>query len=128
MSSSRLNHKQQTLQCARMSGQRAAEQDQIQEKKDCIKQCLAICTHASKQVDQFQTNIFEDVSTAQDAHQVVISTLGDLVSARHITAGVRSTQWLGQMSDATLQQLSRDRGRASIEKVLEPQNRMTGGY
>ena len=30
--------------------------------------------------------------------------------AKRITAGVGATQWLGQMSDAVIQQLSRDRG------------------
>jgi hypothetical protein len=50
---------------------------------------------------------------------MVVARLGDLISARLVTAGVRSTQWLGQMSDASLQQLSRDRGGVAMEKDME---------
>jgi chromosome segregation ATPase len=121
-----INNRLQSLspRAARMSGEQAAEQERIQEEKDCIKQCLAICAQASEQADQVRTNVFEDVSTAQDAHQLVVATLGDLISARRVTAGVRSTQWLGQMSDDTVQQLSRDRGRVTMEKATEPQSGM----
>ena len=54
--------------------------------------------------------MFEDVSAAQGAHQVIVSTVGDLVSAKRVTANVGATSLLGQMSDATLQQLTRGRG------------------
>ena len=107
-----------------MSGEHAAEQERLQEEKDSVKQCLAICSQASEQVGQVRTNVFEDVSTAQDAHQVAVATLGDLISARRVTAGVGSTQWLGQMSDASLQQLSRDRGHVAMDKYMQPQNGM----
>jgi len=52
---------------------------------------------------------FEDIEMADDGHQVIVATLGDLISAKRVTAGARSTQWLGQMSDASLQSLSKDR-------------------
>ena len=97
-------------------GDGGIKQAQIQEEKDSLKQCLAICAQASEQVDSVRTNIFEDVSTAHEAHQLVVATLGDLVSAKHVTATDTSTQWLGQMSDASLQQLSRDRNRIAVEK------------
>ena len=56
-----------------------------------------------------KTNVFEDVSIDDDSHQVIVATLGDLISAKNVKTGSRSAQWLGQMSDATLQQLSRIR-------------------
>jgi hypothetical protein len=74
----------------------------------------------SKQVDKVQTNVFEDVSAAQGALQVIVATSGDLVSAKRVTAEVRAKQCLGQMSDIALQQLSRGRevtGRAPAEKL-----------
>ena len=107
-----------------MLGEHAAEQERIQDEKDSIKQRLAICAQASEQEDEDRTNVLEDVSTAQDAHQVVVATLGDLISASRVTAGVRSTQWLRQISDATLQQLSRDRGRVAMGNAMEPQSGM----
>jgi hypothetical protein len=109
---------------ARMSGEHAAEQERIQEEKESIKQCLAVCAQASEQVDKDRINVVEDVSSAQDAHQVVVATLGDLISAKRINAEARSAQWLGQMSDASLQQLSRDRGRVAMEKAMETQSGM----
>ena len=39
-----------------------------------------------------RTNVFEDVSAAQDAHQVIAATFGDLISAKRVTAGVGATQ------------------------------------
>ena len=78
------------------------------EEREGIQQCLAICAEASEQANKACTNVLEDVSAAQDAQQVVVATLGDLISARRVTAVDKSTQWLGQMSDDTVQQLSRD--------------------
>ena len=73
-----------------------------------IKQCLFICEHATDEVTKERTNVFEDVHMLDDGHQVIVSTLGDLISAKHISTGARSKQWLGQMSDNSLQQLSKD--------------------
>jgi chromosome segregation ATPase len=105
------------------------ERKRVQEEMDSIKQCLAICEQASEQAEKFRTNVFEDVSAARDAHQLVVATLGDLISAKRVTAGRSATQWLGQMSDASLQQLSRDRGieariRPSTDKVPELQGEL----
>jgi len=64
----------------------------VQEEKDSIKQCLDICAQASEQMDKVHVNVFEDVSAAQDADQVIVATLGDLISAKRVTAGVGATQ------------------------------------
>jgi hypothetical protein len=40
------------------------------------------------------TNVFEDVSAAQDAHQVIVSPR-NLISATRVTAGIEGRQWLG---------------------------------
>jgi hypothetical protein len=47
---------------------------------------------------------------------VIVSTLGDLIIARHVTAGARSMQLMEQMSDDSVQQLSQHRGHATVEK------------
>jgi hypothetical protein len=91
-------------------------QERIQEEIDSIKQCLAICAEASVQAGQDRTNIFEDVSMTDDGRQAIVSTIGDLVSAKRITAGARSMQLMGQMSDESLQHFSRDRYHATEEK------------
>ena len=92
----------------------------MQEGKDNIEQCVIICAQALKKADQVRNNDFEDISAAEDAQQVV-TTLEDSISARRVTAGNRATQWLGQMSDATLQQLSRDLGHPAVRDVMKPQ-------
>ena len=74
-----------------------------------------------------RTNVFEDVSAAQDAHQVIAATFGDLISAKRVTAGVGATQWLA------LQQLSRDRGidlsgRLAMGKATEQQSEMVAKF
>lgn len=108
-------------QLPKASDEQAAEKEKIEEEMDSIKQCLAICAETSSQADKNRTNVFEDISMADDGYQVFVSTIGDLISARRITAGARSIQLLGQMSDDSLQQLSRDLGHTAIEKAAEPQ-------
>jgi len=56
----------------------------IREEKDCIEQCLGICAEAAGQADHARTNIVEDISSGHDSHQVVVATLGDLITARRV--------------------------------------------
>ncbi|KAI9795427.1 MAG: hypothetical protein M1833_007026 [Piccolia ochrophora] len=96
------------------SSERTTEQSSMREELNSVKRCLAICSKAAEQAAHSRTNVFEDVTMRDDGHQVIVSTLGDLVSAKRITVGARSTQWLGQMSDASLQHLSQERTRAKF--------------
>ncbi len=68
------------------------ESGRIEEERNSIQQCLAICAEAAGQVESVRTNVFEDVSAAQEAHQVAVATLGDLVCAKRVTIGARSAQ------------------------------------
>ncbi|KAH8589566.1 hypothetical protein B0O99DRAFT_692455 [Bisporella sp. PMI_857] len=68
-----------------------------------IKQCLSPATDWTHRA---QTNVFENVIAAQGSQQVIISTSGVLISATTVTAEMGATQFLGQMSDSTLLQLS----------------------
>ena len=101
------------------SKEAADEQDRMKEEMESIKQCLVICSQAVKQAER--TNDYEDISMADDGQQVVVSTIGDLISAKRITAGNRSFQWLGQMSDESLQQLSRDRNLSATDNAAQQQ-------
>jgi hypothetical protein len=87
----------------------------MKEEKDSIAQCLEICTDASDLTATVRTNVYEDVTSADNAHQLVVSTIGDLISAKHIMTGSNSVQWLGQMSDETIQKLSNDNKRTLLE-------------
>jgi len=105
------------VQSQKLSDEQAAEQERMQNELESTKQCLAICTQASEQANEDRTNIFEDVSMAEDGHQVIVSTIGDLILAKRITAGARSSQWMGQMSDDSLQQLAKTLGQSVIGNV-----------
>ena len=78
------------------------------EEVDSIRRCLSICAYATEQATKERVNVIEDVSLSDDGHQVIVTILGDLISARGVRAGARSKQWLVQMSDASLQQLSKN--------------------
>lgn len=110
------------------SNEQAAEQERIREEMDSIKQCLAICAQASTQANKERMNVFEDISLADDGHQVLVSTIGDLISARRITAGAKSRQWLGQMSDESLQMLSQNNVQVASEASMQPQTEGSGHF
>lgn len=118
-----LNNIQQSLSAppANSSSDRAVEQQRIQEQIDGIKQCLAICDQNSLKASQERINIFEDIVMAEDGKQVIVSTIGDLISAKRVTAGAGSMQVLGQMSDDSVQHLSREHVRTLTEKSTKPQ-------
>lgn len=65
--------------------------------------------------------ILEDIASADDSHQLIVSTIGDQISAKRIFTGTMSLQLLGQMSDDTLQKLSKDRSSRISEKDLQAQ-------
>lgn len=110
----------------RLSDDDRTELKQIQEEKDSLQQCLAICTEASAKTNDVRMNVFEDITSADDTQQLIVSTIGDLISAKHITTGSRSSQWMGQMSDETIQQVSRDRSLVE-ETLAEPQSGLSFG-
>lgn len=93
------------------------EQQRLQEEIESIKQSLKICEEASQEAQPDRTNVFEDISMADDGQQIMVSTFGDLICARKITAGSRSLQWFGQMSDETLQQMLQNRGQANSKRI-----------
>ena len=68
-----------------ISDEDAVERERMQKEKDSTKQCLAICAQVFEQVSQVRPNVFEDISAANDAHQVDISTSGGLIPAKRVT-------------------------------------------
>ncbi|CAG5174582.1 uncharacterized protein ALTATR162_LOCUS7817 [Alternaria atra] len=117
-----------SIQESSANNENIASRRRIQEEIDSAKGCLTVCAQAFEHADKVRTNVFEDVSAAQDAHQVVVSTLSDLISAKRVTAGVGATQWLGQMTDAALQELAKSRGvdlssGSSIARGVDEQDR-----
>jgi hypothetical protein len=52
---------------------------------------------------------FERVTAAEDAQQAILSTAEQPVVAKDVSVERRGGQYLGQMADASIQQLSSDR-------------------
>lgn len=64
---------------------------------------------ASDQASRQKVHVFGDVSADDNSHQVIVSTVGDLLNVKTVRVDHYSTQWLGSMTDASLQKLSTDR-------------------
>ncbi|KAL2815326.1 hypothetical protein BJX63DRAFT_164281 [Aspergillus granulosus] len=88
------------------SYQVTCELQRIKEERETISHCLNICSDASSLSESTRMNIFEDISSLDDAQQVMVSTIGELLNAKRITTGMRSLQLMGQMSDETIQYIS----------------------
>jgi hypothetical protein len=98
----------------------------MKEERDSIDQCLKICADASDLTVTARTNVYENVASADNAHQLVVSTIGELISAKHVTTGSNSIQWLGQISDETLQKLSGDHRHFVSERKADAESPSTG--
>ena len=96
------------------------EQKGLKVEMESLKQCLEVCAQASETTDHARVNEFQDVSAGDDSQQIIVSTIGDLISAQRVTAGARSAQWCGQMSDISIQQISRDRNQGTVGLTTEP--------
>jgi conjugal transfer/entry exclusion protein len=98
------------IQDANTKDENIAERKRMQAEIDSTRKCLVVCAQVSEHAETVRTNVFEDVSAARDAHMVIVSTVGELISAKRVTADIRATQILGQMSNTSLQQLASSRG------------------
>lgn len=76
---------------------------------DIAKQCLEVCNMAADQASRQKVHVFGDISAEDNSQQILVSTVGDLLNAKNVKVGNFSSQWLGSMTDASLQQLSMDR-------------------
>ena len=90
------------------------------EEKEVAQHGLLICQQMSEYLSKLRVNVFEEISAAQDARQAIVSTFGDVITAKRVTAGVGATQILGHMSDSSFQQLvGRRDGKDSAGTAIE---------
>lgn len=99
------------------------EEDRTRLLKELVtaRQCLQVCNLAAEQASLVRgVHVFDGVSAQDNSQQVIVSTVGsDLINATNVRAGNFSTQWLGCISDASLQRLSADRA-ASLSYSYSP--------
>lgn len=111
------------------------EQDRVRLLKeiDTAKQCLEVCNMAADQASRQRVHVFGDISAEDNSQQIIVSTVGDLLNAKNIKVGNFSSQLLGSMTDASLQQLSMDRttqytSTHSRERDPSPNDKYGPGY
>jgi hypothetical protein len=91
------------------------------EELESIRQCLNICMQASEEeAEKARVYILKGVTSAEDSRQVLVSIVGDLIAAHRVSAGARSLQCIEQMSDETLQQVTRTHDVPPIEVARPP--------
>ncbi|OTA03235.1 hypothetical protein A9Z42_0036780 [Trichoderma parareesei] len=76
---------------------------------EMAEQCLEACNLAVAQASRQRVHVLDNVVAEDNSHQVIVFPPGDILHVKNIRAGKSSTQWLGCISDGSLQQLSADR-------------------
>lgn len=115
------NRMSKSLPQAPNGGEQTPESE-MKDEIERLEQCLEICNDAVEDLDLNRMNHFENVSVAKDGHQINVTTLSDLISAKNIKAGFRSTKMLGQISDASLQELSTKWSPDTLKNSLQPES------
>jgi hypothetical protein len=74
-------------------------------RQDCV---LTSCSRANENVTKVHVNVFENVKGDEEVLQFFASTTGRTVHAKDVFVGSKGVQFGGQLSDTTIQQISRD--------------------
>lgn len=91
-----------------LSKSNITELTDLQEQRTRIAQCIKICTKAVDEAKARQVNIIEDISVDNDSSQLIVSTTGTLIWAKHVSSGSRSAQFVGKLEEETINLLVRE--------------------
>ena len=95
------------------------DRKRLLEERSSLLNSIKLYDEAAKEANRDRKNVYEDITMAEDGCQILVSTVGELITAHNIVAGPRSTQVLGQISDESLQQISRDHQAAYLQHPSE---------
>jgi hypothetical protein len=70
----------------------------------------------TKRRENERRNVFEDIVAEENVFQFVGSTNGHTTTAISVTAKAHTTQCLGDASETTIQQISKDRGETTAKE------------
>ena len=104
------------------SGGEQTPESEMKDDLERLEQCLEVCNDAVENPDLNRVNRFENLSMANDGHQIIVTTLGDLMSAKKVEAAPRSTKLLAQISDTSLQELSNNCSRDTSQNSVQPES------
>ncbi|KAI3326534.1 hypothetical protein HD806DRAFT_487509 [Xylariaceae sp. AK1471] len=95
------------------SEREVADLSRLREEWNTARQCIDICSKAGYHLKESIT-IIDNYSTGDDAVQFLVSTDGKTVHGKNAGFGARPTQVGGHLSDASVQQISRDFSRTGF--------------
>lgn len=96
---------------------------EISEEINSINDCLSIVQDATEQVTSQRINTYEDVEVEDDSNQILVNTFGDLIAAKHVKAGSRSTQLVGHVSDEAFMHASTAFTARHIPREMPPKKK-----
>ncbi|KAJ5512163.1 hypothetical protein N7463_001715 [Penicillium fimorum] len=82
----------------------------------------------TKMLENERRNVFEDVVAENNVFQFVGSANGHTTTARSVTAKAYATQCLGDASDTTIQQISKDRSETTAKKQHPHHQQQTNSF
>jgi len=82
----------------------------LQEEWGTARQCIDICSTAGNNI-----SVIDNYSTGDDTIQFLVSTKGKTIHGKNRGFGIRTKQVGGHLSDESLQQISRDFSRSSLQ-------------
>ncbi|KAF5541681.1 beta-lactamase [Fusarium phyllophilum] len=74
---------------------------QLRETKESIHQCMNVVAHAGEDLAKERANIFEDITMADNAYGITVSTVKDLVFARRVNVQGQARYVGGQIDEAS---------------------------
>ncbi|KAF4502000.1 beta-lactamase [Fusarium agapanthi] len=74
---------------------------QLQETKESIHQCMNVVAHAGADLASERANVFEDITMADNAYGITVSTVKDLVYARRVNVQGQARYVGGQIDEAS---------------------------
>lgn len=80
----------------------AAQIERLNQVKESVSQCIQIVSDAKESVDE-RSNVFEEITLADNSYAFSVSTVNDLVTARRLNLSGRSRHFGGQVADETVQ-------------------------
>lgn len=80
----------------------SAQLARLQQTKDSVNQCIQIVSEAGELANE-RSNVFEDITLADNSYAFSVSTVKDLVTARRLNLSGRSRHLGGQVTDETVQ-------------------------
>ena len=80
----------------------SAQLERLQQTKESISQCIQIVSEAGEATAE-RSNVFEDITLADNSYAFSVSTVNDLVVARRVNLKGRSRHFGGQVTDETVQ-------------------------